>query len=279
MSSTRSVRTLPFIPVFCLGLLASLCGVAQAQDPILDRFELRIGGEQLDAESTVRVDEGSVVGTSIDFEDDLGLEDDTESIAVEVAFRVGRRHQIGISRRSLDRTGTRRLDENVTFQGFTFPFGVDTESFLDLEMTGLSYTFWPLLGSSGGVGISLGAYQTDLDAGITGRATVGGVELSRTEEASESAPLPFLGVEVRLQPADRWRVLGRYRVLSIDDLDGWEGDLTDASAGVELQLLPHLWVGAAYRIYELDVQVDESSFSGAAELDFSGLGAYATLTF
>ena len=250
-----------------------------AEAQVLDRIELRVGGESLDADSTVRLDDGGTLGTEIDFEDDLGLESETETFSVEVAFRLGQRHQIGFSQRTLDRTGARRLEHGVTFQGFTFPINVDTESYLDLEMTGVSYTFWPFLGESGGFGIALGAYDTEISAGITGSATIGGNLLTHTEEAAESAPLPFVGIEFRFAPADRWRVRGQVRVLSIDDFDGWEGDLADGMAGVDFQVLPHLWVGAAYRTLTLDVSSEESGLTGRADLDFSGFGAYATLTF
>lgn len=277
MPSSSSSHTAQLVFVLLVGLLIALQAPATAQ--ILDRVELRVGGETLDADSTVRVDEGGTLGTSIDFEDDLGLESETETFSIDLAFRLGKRHQIGFSQRTFDRTGERRLDDSVTFQGFTFPFGVDTESFLDLEMTGVSYTFWPLLGESGGLGISLGAYDTEIGVGITGSATVGGVFLTRTEEASESAPLPFVGLEFRFQPADRWRVRGQYRVLSIDDFDGWKGDLADGSVGVDLRVLPHLWVGAAYRTLEIDVSSEESGFTGAADLSFDGFGVYATVTF
>lgn len=254
-------------------------GLQPASAEVVDRVELRVGGESLDADSTVRVDDGGSLGTSIDFEDDLGLETETETFSAEVTFRLGKRHQIGFSQRTLDRTGARQLDQNVTFQGFTFPIQVDTESYLDLEMTGVSYTFWPFLGESGGFGIALGAYDTEIRAGITGSATINGTFLTHTEEASESAPLPFAGIEFRFLPTDRWRVRGQVRVLSIDDFDRWEGDLTDGSLGVDVRLLPHLWVGAAYRTLEIDVAAAESGFNGSADLSFDGFGVYATLTF
>ncbi|MDA8019082.1 MAG: hypothetical protein MPN21_16700 [Thermoanaerobaculia bacterium] len=262
---------------FAAALAMTLLTPVEAQ--VLDRFELRGGGETLDADSTVRVDDGATLGTSIDFEDDLGLEGETETFSIELAFRLGKRHQLGFSQRTLDRTGERRLDQSMTFQGFTFPFDVDTESHLDLEMTGVSYTFWPFLGQSGGFGIALGAYDTEIRAGITGRATVGGVQLSHTEEASESAPLPFVGVDFRFLPSNRWRIRGQYRVLSVDDFDGWEGDLTDGTVGLDFRLLSQLWIGAAYRTLEIDVSSEEAGFTGQADLDFSGFGVYGTLTF
>lgn len=258
---------------------ALLIGLSPASAEVLDRFELRVGGESLDADSTVRVDDGGTQGTNIDFESDLGLESETETFSVELAFRLGKRHQLGFSQRTFDRTGARQLDDSVTFQGFTFPVQVDTESFLDLEMTGVSYTFWPFLGESGGFGLAIGAYDTQISAGIMGSATVGGVLLTHTEEAAESAPLPFAGVEFRFQPADRWRVRGQYRILSIDDFDGWEGDLTDGSLGVDVWLAQHVWVGVAYRTLEIDVASQESGFNGSADLSFDGFGVYATLTF
>ena len=285
MSSSHPSSSHPFfsrlacvlaVPVLAVALFASSDPVS-AQ--VLDRVELRVGGESLDADSTVRVDDGGSLGTSIDFETDLGLESETETFSAEVAFRLGKRHQLGFSQRTLDRTGARQLDQNVTFQGFTFPIQVNTESYLDLEMTGVSYTFWPFLGESGGLGIALGAYDTEIRAGITGSATLGGVPVSHTEEASESAPLPFAGIEFRFMPADRWRVRGQLRILSVDDFDGWEGDLTDGSLGVDVRLLPHLWIGAAYRTLEIDVASEESGFNGSADLSFDGFGVYATLTF
>ena len=278
-SSSRPARSFALALFAPLLTVAWMAGTQPSAAQVLDRFELRVGGETLDADSMVRVDDGGALGTAIDFEDDLGLESDTETLSAEVAFRLGRRHQLGFSQRTLDRDGARQLDDSVTFQGFTFPIQLDTESYLDLEMTGVSYTFWPFLGESGGVGISIGAYDTEIRAGITGNATINGVFLTHTEEASESAPLPFAGIELRFMPTERWRVRGQLRVLSIDDFDGWEGDLTDGNLGVDFRLLSYLWVGVGYRTLDIDVASEASGFNGSADLSFDGFGAYATLTF
>ncbi len=109
----------------------------------LERFNLRLGGMIAIHDSSFTFSD-VLLGTPIDGEDELGLDEENFIFRGEASYRFGKRHKIHIGFFDLSRDSNVVIDKTLIIDDEVFPISdvVDTKFDLKFYKVGYSYAFF-----------------------------------------------------------------------------------------------------------------------------------------
>jgi hypothetical protein len=239
-----------------------------AADPWSNALEIRGGAVVMDIDSSFRVDSRSLgKGTTIDAEDDLGLDDDDSVFRGELAWRFARRHKISAGYMDLSRDARTVTEEEYQVGDVVFPAGVPVATDFDLSLVDFSYSYSLVQTDRFEIAPLVGVYWLDFDVEVRSDA------LGLREGDSEELPLPTFGARAVYQLSPSWRLMGNAQYFSIS-YDDYDGEIIELGAGVEWNVWSRLSLGAGYSRIDLDVE-NKKSNGGRGEYVYDGLWVYA----
>lgn len=249
-------------------------GEARADGPWTEeRLSLKVGGFWPSVDTQVRLDATSQTpGTSIDFENLLGLDDRKLLLDIEATFRLGRRNRFEFEYFALDRSATANLSATIDFGDQTFTFGTNVVSSFNFDLYRAGYGFSFINNGRAELGVSVGLHVLRMDVSIS---DVGGM---LSERGDAALPLPNLGVYGSIEVAENVALVGRAQVFYLKAGD-FEGRLLNFSGAVEYYPIKHLGLGLGYAYFDLDIEADASDFSGEFQFQQHGPVAYIKLWF
>lgn len=230
------------IVLFHTLLLLCFTSTAMADEAV----SLKLGYLLLSPSGEVAAEVGGI-GTKVDLETDLDL-DDSSGIMAEAALAFGDvKLTVGYLPLSFD--GNSLLSRSVVFDGTLYPVGTQVDSSLDVNILDVGLTWFIInlddVPTRFQLGVELGVKVADAETSITESLT------SATEEASETLPIPTLGLRARVAFSDFVGVSGRVGYL------GYSGNhFLDADIQLEVSPLPFAGIFAGYRY--IDLAIDES---------------------
>lgn len=271
------------LSLFCLSVGVLACANAPrsawAQAP-RDRYWLEVQAYWPDVNSTVSVaTPNGAVGTKIDLESDLALSDRKSTPAFLAGARLSDRFSLIGEYYTLDRSGSKSVGRDITFDDVTYPAGVNVSSAFDTDIYRLVLGYSFLRGAKGELGASLGAHVTQFDIRLAGQGHVGSAALqSQARKRDALAPLPTLGLFGSYEVAPRLRVAGRADYLSLKVGD-YDGRLVNTQVSASYRLFQHVALGAMYRYVDYDLNVDKSHWQGEVAYKFKGPALFLQATF
>jgi len=212
----------------------------------------------------IRLDDGSLKGTKLDFEEDLGIDDEYYPFG-EVFLGLGD-HLLSFSYYRADYDGRNTLNQDVNFGGETFTAGDRIESSLEYGVYDLIYRYNVVDVENVLAGFSLGLVGRvklfDLEAEIESQTT----PLSESEDYT--VPVPLLGLNFHLGIlADVLEA----RILATG-MGYWDGHMVDAQAELSLTPIPFVDIHGGYRTFFVGVDAND------LELDYDTSGFYLGIT-
>ncbi len=137
--------------------------------PMGERVEINVGFFFANLETTVRLDgTGGALGTSISFEQDLGLDDTKTRPMANAYWRFAKKHRLDASYFNLDRSGDSSTTVNIRFGDRTFQANLPLQAFLDIEVFNLGYSYSILFDEKKELAIGLALSFQDLAVGLQG---------------------------------------------------------------------------------------------------------------
>lgn len=259
-----------------LGIFASGLAIGQetwtVNPGLQDGFTLEVGAYAPTVKTTARLDSATLgAGTSISFEDDLGLDDRKVQASILGKLRLGERWRLEGEYFALDRSGTRVIDRTINWGGNTYPIGIVVNSEFDSDIYRLSGGYSFIKNTEAELGVSLGLHVTDFTMSLEGVSVA-----KRTGDAL--APLPTIGLYGSYALTPRWLLSGRVDFFSFSYND-YDGSLVNLVAGVDYRFTRNFGVGLGYRYVDYDLDVTKSSFSGSVQYEFSGPVLYLVGSF
>ena len=262
-----------------LALIALLVATPAAAQELFPRFAVTTGFYRSTFSTDVRVDpelEGQQ-GTSINIEDDLGLEPDERLSRFAVQWRPFQRHEIAYSRFSSSRDGFRAIDQEIVFRDEVYPVQAEVTTSVDLDAWDATYTYWARRVERNGIGITLGVMGLSVDSRLDARTP--GQQVTITQGAETDVPVALIGAQGRLALSRRLYLSGSAAVLPQVDIDTYSGSALSARVGTEYLLARRLRVGVAWNYFNLDGRVDDPQFGGELGLEISGAEAFVRVAF
>ncbi len=266
------------LPAVAAFLLLTGIGDALAQerpawrdDPLGDRFVLGAGlfGPRLDTK--VRLDSSTgIIGTQIDFESTLGMDDNDLLPLVLGYYRVAKKHRISFQYFRLDRHGNSVSDVPIRFGDVIFPANLPLSSFFNVDVYSLGYSYSLIHDEKKELAFNFGLQFQDIEMGITGSLGPGLI----AEEADVVAPLPTFGGSFDYAISDKWIFTSLVGVFALEidfgDDSKFSGEILQINTGVAYKAFKNVAFALQYNYFRVDVDVDDPDWLGSLEYEYRG---------
>lgn len=253
----------------CLGLGLPMAAHAQRAD---DRIWIQVGVFFPKIDSDVRIDQNDLnVGTEIDLESDLGLNDNATVFNGVLGYQFARRWHVEAEYFAIGRKSTAQIDREIIIDDTVYPASAEVSGRLDSDIYRLSVGWSAVANEKTRVNLSLGFHVTDFLLRFEGEAEVGeDVFESTVESRSLLAPLPTIGIYATHSFNDRISVSARGDFFSLK-IDEYDGTLWNARIGANYRFHKKFGVGAGWRLTSYDVGIDGAGdLTGSIKYKFNG---------
>ena len=253
----------------CVGF--SLASIAE-ENPWLrdDQFKFAVGKFITDYDSDFRLTSGQGdMGTSLSFEDDLGLEESNNVVRFDGHYRFAARHRIEFSKFDLTRDGKVTTTFPIIVDNTFFPSDSVLRTELDYQVYKLAYAYSVWQTDTLDISVSGGIYSFEL--GLNMRADGG-----QREDDSSFASFPMFGVHGEYRVSKRLFFSSSFEYFAINE-DDFEGELTDALISLEYRVFDHIGLGAGYN--RVTVYAEDSNSDDKFDYEYDGILAYLTVSF
>jgi len=216
-------------------------------------------------DGNVQVDEGSIVGDTIDFDKDLGI-DDEDYPSVEAFIGLGN-HHLSLTYTDIDYSGKKTLTRSIDFEGKTYPVGALVSSSIEFSMIDLHYQYDLLDLENILAGFSLGGvFQVKyLDGDVSLKTTT---FTTIDEQEDFTLPIPMVGLNLHigiLADILEARLRGTWIGYSGNSIYEFTGD-------VSWTPFPFMDIHGGYKTFVIDIDEDDVIF------DYDMSGPYVALT-
>jgi hypothetical protein len=257
-------------------------GAEEALNPTLnERVTFQVGAHwaNFDKEKVSSQQSGGGREIKIDLKT-LGVDDDYTSPYFNFIWRPTRRFQTMLSYFGTRNSGTRVLDADITFDDVTFPAdtSLHTEFEFDVYLVNLGYSVFRTERLNLGVGG--GVHVVDIEVSFEGRGQVGDGPSIDFAEANEDvlAPVPNLVAYGGYAFSPRLALQGGLGWLSLS-YGKYDGRLLTLSGSLEYRFHKNFGIGAGYRYFDLELDIDGSNFDHSIDLNIDGPFVYAVAGF
>jgi hypothetical protein len=271
---------------------------AQVNEPLFDTFNFKFEASWVVVATTVRLDSEFLgKGTTLSFEDDLGLPSKEAVPSLSFEWQFGRRHRLGVRWQDVNRGSATQVLEEIDWGGeiipiesnITLDFDIRTEIDwggeiipiesditldFDIRTLAVDYTYYPWIKERWAGGFGLGFRVLDLATVLT----VEGIELE--EQIRGTAPLPYINFEYRRVFGERWRVKAQLGWLEVKIGDVKGGQYIGRLAGE--YITSRRWgFGAAINYSNVNVDwdniddpIEEDTLKAKIDLDINDISLY-----
>ena len=270
----RLLRALMAASVVAVLLFA---GAARAgvEEPLPDRFMLRLGGYNISNANTImRLDAANApVGAYIDFNETLGGDSRATVVRADGLFRFNDNHALGFAVYNVRFNGSRVLGRDIEWGGQTYPLSTQVDSELKFDVYKLNYQYSLFHNEEAELGASFGFHIMRVSAGIA----ASGINQAKSEAVT--APLPVWGLYANYNFTPRFSVYYNYQFFFIDYEDKFRGGLQDFLFGLEYRLFRNVALGAAYNRFVMRVEIKEDVATLNLDTNWNGGMLYAAVYF
>ncbi|RJF85945.1 outer membrane beta-barrel protein [Sphingomonas cavernae] len=246
-----------------------------------DRFWLEASAyfPKVDTDVSVSSNTANNIGTQIDLESDLGLDDDSTLPAFFAGVRIGGNFSIGAEYYSLGRDGTVDLARDITFDGVTYPAAASVTSSFNTDVYRLTLGYAFVRNDNLEIGGALGLHATDFEIQLEGTGNVGNTTGQfQSRRRSVLAPLPTVGLFATFEVAPRVTLNGRIDYLSLK-IDDYDGRLINSQAAIMYRAFKNVGIGAMYRYVDYRVDVEKANWRGRVAYEFKGPAIFLQIGF
>jgi hypothetical protein len=244
---------------------------AWRDDPLGNRFELGVGLFAPRLDTRVRRDSSTgIVGTVIDFESTLGMDDKDQLPLLLGYYRVAKKHRINFHYFRLDRNGNSINEQAIRFGDITFPANLPLSSFFNVDVYSLAYSYSLIHDEKKELAFNVGLQFQDIEIGISGNLGPGLI----SEETAVFAPLPTFGGTFDYAITDKWiftSLIGIFAIeLDLGDDTEFSGEILQFNTGVAYKAFKNVGFALQYNYFRVDVDVNDPDWLGALKYEYRG---------
>jgi len=211
-------------------------------------------------------------GDDVDFGDTLGVSRHSTFFNGQLRWKFGKTRKWSVWGQyfSNNAKGNSTLEEDVEWDGEIFREGTYAEAGVKVSVARLFFGYSLFKNDQNDFGVGAGLHNLDLSAYIEGEIITGeGGTGKHRADVGASQILPNVGTWYNFSPARRWLLHARLDWIgaSIGDYDG---DMWNATAGVNFQAFRHIGFDLYWQYFNLNVDVDKTDWRGGVDLTYSG---------
>lgn len=244
-------------------------------NPLNDQLSLSIGAFLLTTNTTVRVDGSGVEGTPFNLERSLGITNH-DSFRVDGYWRFFKRHKLRLMYFDQNRSATHTINEEIVFNGQTFPVNTQLSARLDTVVAEAAYEYAFLRGQSYELSGSVGLHDLSFRLSLAAVGTT--TNQSASARADVNGPLPVVGLHYVWEFAPQWHLDALAQFFSLR-FDHYDGNLQDYNASVIYMPWKNFGLGAGWNEFVTHVNVSASGFGGNLDWRYGGVRLYFRLAY
>ena len=231
-------------------------------------FYLRLGSYFITSTTEIRVDAlGGIIGTAIDLEDDLNLDQRKATPYFAFSWRMSGKHFLELEQFNLTRSGDQMLSAEIEFGDEVFQIGAIVNSFFDTKVTRLSYAYKIYDTERSIVALSAGIHRTELATGIT--ELVGQFSANPAAVAEVTAPLPVIGAAAAWKFNEQWSVTGRAQFFRLTIAE-YSGRLDHFAMHLDYDPFKYVGFGVGYDLFSINLDIEKKHWQGNVRYRFHG---------
>ena len=213
----------------------------------------------LDAEVTSS--DLTIVGTTVDLVDDLGLDDSENIPALTGSINFPLFPEILVSYFAVDSSASKVITKDIYYQGTQYVATTNVSSSYDITHYEALLNFGLIKSETADLGLLIGMKFFEVEATITSAGA--------TQTESVKGPVPVIGVKGGIGLPGKFRLegIGRGLSLGIGDTDA---SLWDIDVGVHYDFNKILRASAGYRYFAIDAEDTSENFSDKVNIKFAG---------
>ena len=245
--------------------------------PLANHFTIDVSAMFPNLDTRVTVDASDTsLGTTIDFEQNLGMSDTETLPVIGFGWRYAKKHQVSLAAFKLDRSGSAITPTNIDIGDETFPVDLPIASFFDMSVVNLKYRYSLVFDEKKELAFGAGLSVQDISFGLLGEGPLGTIEF----ESGLTAPVPTIDFLGRYAFTDKW--IGQLGIgvfsfdLALSDEEELSGEVLTVSASIEHHTFEHVYFGLSYSY--IDVKVEWSEFSLGSSVGYEYWGPMLTVT-
>jgi opacity protein-like surface antigen len=245
---------------------------------VSDRFQIDTGYFRITANTVLRFNGPQGAG-DVDFEKDLGINKDANTLWLDATWRVGRRHQLKLSYTKLNRDRADVvLQRDFTWGGETYTAGLTADTSTGTDILAGYYRFAAYRNDRFEIGPTVGVGYLWLSARVRATGSVAGASRSLDESASTGSITGAVGGYFSAWPAKRLSLRGDYLYIKVTP-GNTEASIHDWRIGANYYFLRNVGVGAQYKYYSYsyDRGVLVSQLGG--KITYQGFQVFASFAF
>ncbi len=236
-----------------------------------DRLNIDVGVFSATQSTTLRLDAfDGAIGTQIDFEDNLGLDDREEQPRFDLLWRYKKRSSLSVSYFKLDRNTVAPLTISIKWGDIVINPVISpaVRTVYDIEVLSAQWGYSFFRTPKWDARFTIGLYAMDIFASIQDPAA------AQADEGDVLAPLPVVGMGFDHKLTGKWHLSGGFRYFNIEYEDEYSGTLTEVLVGATHHTFKNVGFGIAYNYMNLDIESTDEGFSGLLRIRFKGPYAY-----
>ena len=248
-----------------------------------EKFSLHLGVFLSDISSDLRF--GSGIGVDVNVEDLLGMESSVSVFRVDGSWRFTQnlRHRMGFSWYALRRKANKQVLQDFTIEHLdgsvlTIPDGIQVDSYFDLDIYKLAYSYSLFQNDRFDLALSFGLFVMPIEFGFKATGAV-------TERVNESitAPLPVAGFRGDFALTPEWFLRLGTEIFYLE-IEQFKGSIYNGSGAVEYKPWEHVGVGLGVETMQINIEADGADypgidFKGNIEFTYFGLQLYTKIFF
>lgn len=276
ISPTQRYSIFKYTVLSCSILLTTF-NLAHAEDAVLDKFKIAVGGYSLARlESSLSLtDKNLGAGASISPQDTLGMTNERTVFRLDGHYRFTKEHALTYSWYSISSHGYKSIEKEFDWvdengDPITIPIGANVNSNLDYDIYKVGYLWSFYHTDKVELVAGAGVHFTRIAIGLTADTTSTGID---ARNVSSSLPLPVLsfGLTYHVTPKFSWYTKSEFFALKFDQYDG---TYTDSSLGMEYRAFKNVGLGIGFGSNSLKLIEQTDDYKFTYDNRISGLVVY-----
>lgn len=248
--------------------------------PLVDHFTIELHAMFPSLDTRVRVDASDQSpGTTISFEQNLGMSDTATLPALSLSWRFAKKHKLGFNFLQLDRSGSAITTSEIRIGDEVFTINLPISSFFDMQIISLDYSYSFILDERKELALGLGLSIQDLAFGLLSNDPASVIEI----DSGITAPIPTFGLNGGYAFTDKW--LGRIGFgylsfdLALDSERQLSGDVLAGYASLQHKTFERVRFGLSYQYFDVRVNWSENGLYTSVGYEYYGPMLTVTAAF
>ncbi len=236
-----------------------------------DRLNIDVGVFSATQDTTLRLDAfDGAIGTQIDFEDNLGLDDREEQPRFDLLWRYKKRSSVSVSYFKLDRDTVGPLSISIKWGDIVIDPVISpaVRTVYDIKIISAQWGYSFFRTPKWDARFTIGLFAMDVFASLQDPAD------PVPEEGDVLVPLPVVGMGFDHKLTGKWHLQGRFNYFHIEYEDKYSGTLIESQFSATHHTFKNVGFGIGFNLMDLDISSTDKGFSGLLNIRYKGPFAY-----